>query len=256
MMRLLEFFRETKIIFLIFLLVLTGCVSQQQTQKDQENIRARARAHTDLGAAYYQQNKLDVALEEFSLAADIDPTFGFAFNGLGLVNAALKQDEVASQNFKKAIALEPTNSEAHNNYGNFLCARGRYNEAVDEYLLAVKNPLYSTPAAAYTNAGICSVRKKDTRNAEIYFGKALEIEPLSNLAAFQLASLQFQRNEAALAYKTIENLLVNNPSADVLLLAVKLANKINLKDAEKKYRMQLKELYPNSIQAKSLTGIE
>jgi len=239
-------------LFVIILLVLTACVSSQQTQKDQENIRARARAHTDLGAAYYQQNKLDVALEEFSLAAEIDPTFGFAFNGLGLVNAALKQDEVASQNFKKAIALEPTNSEAHNNYGNFLCARGSYDESVKEYLLAVKNPLYSTPAAAYTNAGICSVRKKDTRNAEVYFGKALEIEPLSNIAAFQLATLQFQRKDAALAYKTLENVLMAGASADVLLLAVNLAKTLNFKDFEKKYRLQLQEQYPNSNQAKSL----
>jgi len=243
-------------VFVAILFALVGCVSQQQTQKDHEAIRARARAHTDLGAAYYQQNKLDVALEEFSLAAEIDPTFGFAFNGLGLVNAALKQDEVATQNFKKAIELEPTNSEAHNNYGNFLCARGRYDESVKEYLLAVKNPLYSTPAAAYTNAGICSLRKKDARNAEVYFTKALEIEPLSSAAAFQLATLQFQRKENTLAYKTLENVLLSGASADVLLLAVKLSKTLNYKELEKKYRLQLQAEYPNSSQAKSLSSGE
>jgi type IV pilus assembly protein PilF len=235
-----------------FCLLVMGCVSQQQTQKNNQVTRARAQAHSDLGAAYYQQNKLGVALDEFTLAAEIDPNFAFAYNGLGLVNAALGQDEIANRHFKQAIQIEPNNSESHNNYGNFLCSRGRFDESIKEFLTAVKNPLYSTPAAAYTNAAICSIRKKDTTSAEIYLGKALQIEPLSNSAAYQLAQLQYQRKDAALAYKTLQNALFGQPSVEVLWLTVQIARTLALREVENQYGLQLLRQYPNSEQAKRL----
>ena len=53
-------------------------------------LASRARSHTDLGAAYYQQGKLEIALDEFNRAVEIDPTYAQAYNGLGLVYVALK----------------------------------------------------------------------------------------------------------------------------------------------------------------------
>jgi type IV pilus assembly protein PilF len=41
---------------------MSGCVSQQQQARDSENQKARARAHTDLGAVYYQQRNYEIAL--------------------------------------------------------------------------------------------------------------------------------------------------------------------------------------------------
>lgn len=148
------------ILLCIIGLISFGCVNQQQQAKDAENLTARARAHTDLGAVYFQQKQFEIALEEFTHATKIDPSFASAFNGLGLVNAELGRDDVADANFRQAIQLEPSNSEAHNNYGSFLCARSRFDESITEFLAAVKNPLYATPAMAYTNAAICSTRKK------------------------------------------------------------------------------------------------
>jgi type IV pilus assembly protein PilF len=230
--------------------LVSGCATSGSPTSDA--VRARARAHTDLGAAYFQQKKLNIALEEFSLAAKIDPEFGFAYNGLGLVNAALGQDESADAAFKKAIALDSKNSEAHKNYGNFLCSRGKYKASIDEYLIAVENPVYTTPAAAYTNAGICSVRANDTKSAEIYFAKALQVKPLSKVAAYQLASLQFKRNDAQRAFITLSNALVNNPSAEALYLAVQITNALALQREENEYRVQLFRKYPNSKQAAAL----
>jgi type IV pilus assembly protein PilF len=241
---------KSLVFMLIYLLV--GCQTQPSTSVDHEAIRSRSRAHTDLGAAYFQQGKMDIALEEFTLAAEIDPSFGFAFNGLGLVNAALKQDDAAKRAFNKAISLEPENSEARNNYGNFLCSRGQYKESIQEYLIAVKNPVYATPAGAYTNAGICASRGNDKKNAEVYFTKALEIEPLNQVAAYELASLQFERKSAALAYKTLSNVLVAKPNAQVLFLAMQIAKTMHFDSDENQLRERLLKEYPASNEAKSL----
>jgi len=229
-----------------------GCASQQQQGKEQENLKARARAHTDLGAVYYQQRKLEIALEEFTEAARIDPNFGLAYNGLGLVHAELGQDDIADANFRKSILLEPTNSESHNNYGSFLCGRNRFDESIKEFLAAVKNPLYGTPAMAYTNAGICSLRKKDTINAEAYLQKALQIDPLSSVAAYPLASIQFKRSDAAAAKTTLQNVMLGRPSPEMLWLAIQIERALGEKDVEASYALQLRRQYPDSEQAKLL----
>jgi type IV pilus assembly protein PilF len=229
-----------------------SCVNQQQQEKENENLKSRARAHTDLGAVYYQQKQLEIALEEFNNAVKIDPSFASAYNGLGLVNAELGKDDVADASFRKSIQLEPSNSEAHNNYGSFLCGRNRIDESITEFLAAVKNPLYATPAMAYTNAGICSMRKKNMAGAEQYLQKALQIDPLSQTAAYQLASLQFKRNDAVAAKKTLQNVMLSRPGPEVLWLGIQIERVVGGKDAEASYALQLRRQFPDSEQAKLL----
>ena len=221
-------------------------------ERGESKLGARARSHTELGAAYFQQNKLEIALDEFKYAVQIDPEYAQAYNGLGLVYAALGEDAKADSNFKKAIQVEPANSESHNNYGSFLCARKRYDESITHFLEAVKNPLYATPNLAYANAGICSVRKNDTKNAEIYLSKALQIEPLTHPAATQLAEIQLKRGDATTANKTLQNALLDNPSPDTLWLGIKVARALEDKNSEASYALQLRQQYPNSEQTRML----
>lgn len=231
---------------------LAACATQKQQAFEVENARARARAHNDLGFVYFQQRNFEVALEEFTIATNIDPTFGFSYNGLGLVHSALGQDVLAEKNFKQAVQVEPNNSESHNNYGNFLCSRGRVDESIKEFLAAVKNPLYATPAMAYTNAGICSLRKQDVRNAEVYFQRALQAEPLFHSAAYQLALIQFNRNEITNAKITLQNAMLSRPGPELLWLSIRIARLLGNRDDESSYALELRSQYPDSEQAKLL----
>lgn len=236
------------------ILMLSACATQQNTNpynQESDNTK-RAKAHTDLGAAYFQKGSYDIALKEFQIAIDFDPQYAWAYNGLGLVESALGENEKADAAFKKAIQLDPKSSEAHNNYGNFLCKNGGYTESVSHFLEAVKNPLYKTPHLAYTNAGICSLRKNDILNAEKYFARALQIQPLTHSAAYQLANIQFNRGEATQAYRTLQNTLVAAPSPEVLWLGIKISRAIGDKDSEASYAIQLRKQYPNSPEAKQL----
>jgi type IV pilus assembly protein PilF len=235
--------------------VLTACASKGPVDVGSHVSSAaldRARAHTNLGAAYLQKNRLEIALDEFSQAAEILPTFAPAFNGLGLVRAALGQNKQAEQNFKRAIDLAPGSSEARNNYGSFLCARERYDESVVQFLEAVKNPLYPTPNLAYANAGICSERNKDTDNAVIYLNKSLEIQPLTHSAAYQLADIQFRKGDADMAKRTLQNAIVSLPTAETLWLGVRIERVVGDRDNEASYALQLRRKYPNSKQTQLL----
>ena len=215
-------------------------------------VTARARAHTDLGAAYLQQGKYEIALSEFAEATQIDPNYALAYNGVGLVYAALSEDTKADTNFKKSVELQPNSSESHNNYGSFLCSRKRYDESIGHFLAAVKNPLYGTPNLAYANAGICSARKNDLKNAEVYLNKALQIEPLTHSAATQLAEIQFNRGDASSAQKTLQNALIANPNPETLWLGIKIARALGDKDNVSSYALQLRQQYPNSEQTRLL----
>ena len=215
-------------------------------------LTARARAHTDLGAAYLQQGKFEIALSEFTEAIQIDPSYALAYNGMGLVRAALGEDAKADTSYKKSIELQPNNSESHKNYGSYLCSRKRYDESIGHFLTAVKNPLYGTPHLAYANAGICSARKNDIKNAEIYLNKALQIEPLTHSAATQLADIQFNRGDASNAQKTLQNALIANPSPETLWLGIKIARTLDDKDSVSSYALQLRQQYPNSEQTRLL----
>lgn len=209
-------------------------------------VTERSQAHANLGAAYLQKNKLQIALDEFSQAIEISPTNAMAYNGLGLVKSALGQDEQAEFNFKKSIEFEPENPESRNNYGTFLCSRKRYKESITQFLEAVKNPLYKTPHLAYANAGICAYRDGNKESAETYLIRALQIQPLTHSAAYQLAEIQFNRGDVGIANKTIQNALIAAPNSERLWLAVKIARKLGDRDSEASYALQLRRNHPNS----------
>jgi len=243
---------KKRVLFVTMLLV--GCASQtpQEYSGAESNLRERARIHTELGAGYYGQNQMGIALEEFTDATKIDPSYALAYNGLGLVYAALHEDAKADASFKKSLQLEPANSESRNNYGTFLCSRNRIDESITQFLEAVKNPLYATPGVAYLNAGVCSLRKNDVNNAEIYLQKAIQVQPLLYQAGYQLALIEFNRGKYELAHNYLQNALLNEPTAEMLWLAIRLERKLNDQNAEASHALQLRKKYPNSEQTRAL----
>ena len=85
----------------------------------------RARLHTDLAAGYYERGQMDVALDELTIAVTLDPNYAQAYNVYGLVYSVLGEDRKAEQNFERALALAPNDSDIHHNWGWYLCQHKR-----------------------------------------------------------------------------------------------------------------------------------
>ncbi len=246
------------------LLLATACVSQPTQQQPafydsrmggDSPTRQRARIHTELGSGYYSQGMLAVALDELLQASQIDSSYSPAHDGLGLVYSALHQDSLAEASFKRSLQLDPVSSEAHNNYGTFLCSRNRMDESITEFMAAVKNPLYSTPEIAYLNAGVCALKKQDGTSAESYLIKALQEQPKLGKASYYLAGIYLDRGDAKKANAYLIRALDNiETSPEILWLGVQIARQTGDKNAEASYAMLLKNKFPSSDQAQTLVS--
>jgi type IV pilus assembly protein PilF len=213
--------------------------------------------HTELGASYYRRQRYDVALEEFNDALKAYPEYGPAYNMLGLVYMELKEDDKATENFEHALKIDPKDSDANNNYGWFLCQRGQEKRALNYFMIAQQNPLYSTPEKSFVNAGICSRRLKDDKAAEGYFRQALAVQPNQGQALYQLADLSFDQGR----YEEARDLLtrhmkVTNPGPEALWLAVRIEKRLGDRSAEASFAAQLRRRYPDSKESQMLMSGE
>jgi TolB-like protein/Tfp pilus assembly protein PilF len=72
-------------------------------------------------------------------ALEIDDRLAEAYNSLGVVKLFYEWDWTGAENaFQKAIALNPNYADAHQRYGMFLTALGRFDEAIGEFEKAIR----------------------------------------------------------------------------------------------------------------------
>jgi len=241
-----------RVMMLLFLSAgLTGCGTPSGGSS---SVNASAKVHTELAGLYYEMGKHGVALEEIEQALQADRNYAPAYGVRGLVHMALREDREAEEDFQKSLRLDRTDSDTHNNYGWFLCQRDRVKEAIPQFMAALKNPLYQTPARAYLNAGLCSKKAGNHKEAEDFLQKALQIQPDLAPAWLGLAELSYANADyfAARKYFTGFSERSGNLTAEQLWLAVRIARKNGDRNSESSYGLQLRKLFPDSREAQML----
>jgi type IV pilus assembly protein PilF len=245
-------------------LVLSACATEPgddsglrptiPTTGDESEARARARIHTELAANYFEIGNVGVALEEVKEALRADANYGPAHNVAGLVYAQLKEDRLAEESFERALSINPSDPDAHHNYGMFLCQRKQEKEAIRHFMLAVRNPLYPTPDRSYVNAGICARRSGDLAGAAEYFQLALKVRPNQPQALYQMADLSYMRGDYGEAKRYLGRLaqVAQAVSAEALWLGVRVERRLGDRISEASYASQLRTRFPNSREASAL----
>ena len=118
-------------------------------------------------------------------------------------------------------------------------------------LTAARNPLYRTPEAALTNAGVCARGIPDNEAAEEYFRQALAHVPGYREALIQLADLNYMTEDYFQARAFLERYLQYGPaSADALILGVRIEVAQGDEPAAAAYKQRLETEFPSA--AKSL----
>ena len=215
--------------------------------------QSRARIHTELAAGYFELGNYGVALQEANEALKSDPDFAPALNVLGLVYMELRDDRAAESNFQKALRVNPSDSDANNNYGWYLCLRKREQESIKYFLAALRNPLYTSPDKSWVNAGICARQSGDLSAADGYFQQALKIRPSQPQALFQLADMAYRRRSHPEAKSYLVRLLRDiEPTVETLWLALRVERGLGDRDAEASLGFQLRTKFPDSREARAL----
>jgi len=217
--------------------------------------QASAKVHTELAALYYERAQLGVALDELRQALQAESSYAPAYGMRGLVHMALREDKEAEDDFRRSLQLDAENSETRNNYGWFLCQRGREREAVKQFLAALKNPLYATPEKAYLNAGLCSKKAGEMRDADEFLQKALLLRPGMPEAQLGLAELGFERGDNAAArsaFTQFAQAAGEGMTAENLWLGVRIERRVGDKNAEESYALQLRKRFPDARETQFL----
>jgi type IV pilus assembly protein PilF len=221
-------------------------------QVDNES-RQRARAFTDLAGAYYARSQYKVALDELRKAITADNRFGPAYNIYGLIYMELGEDKLADENFRRAIELDRNDSEARNNYGWFLCTRGRYDDGLEQFGAALRNPLYGRPEQAMANAGLCAEKKGDLVLAEANLTKSLKLQPDNPNTVLKMAGLYFRQGRLMEAQRLLtRHAELAQPTAESLWLNLRLERKLGDRAQEAAYGLQLRKNFPDSNEARLL----
>lgn len=249
-----------KLLALLFpLTFLAGCGAPSapgQISSDQMKARASAAAkvHTELAGMYFERAQLGIALGEVETALLADPNYAPAYNVRGVIHMALREDKEAEEDFQQSLRLDKSASETHNNYGWFLCERGKEKESLPHFMAALKNPLYETPERAYLNAGLCSKKAGNSREAEEFLQRALQLQPGMPQALLAMAELSFASGDytAAKKYFTGFSEKSDNLTAEQLWLAVRIERKVGDRNAEASYGMQLRKRFPDARETQLL----
>lgn len=235
-------------------LVLAGCVSTSTTPGTKVSLKQASRYNVELGIAYMRQGNHDIAMQKLQLALKENPDNANAYMALGLLYNITGDVARAGDNYRTALRKAPHDPQIQNNYAVFLCQHGKPRESEKYFLEAAKNPLYPTPEAAYTNAGVCANLIPDPIVAERNFRRALDINPNFPDALYQLARLSYKQKQYLEARAFIERFdaVTPQPHAEVLLLAVRTEMALGDKGKAADYAKQLRKLFPNSPETQQL----
>lgn len=230
----------------------TGNGVEMMTASDEPDARRRARIRLELAVGYFEQGQTTIALDELKQSIAADPTFGEAYNLRGLIYMRLNDFRFSEESFRKALSINPQNSNVVHNLGWLLCQQARYPESMLMFSQALSNPQYGERAKTLMAQGLCQIGAGQAADAELSLLKSYEFDAGNPVTAYNLAKLLFQRDDFVRAQFYVRRL--NNSelaNAESLWLGVKVERRMNNRDAMLQLATQLQKRFPQSREAAS-----
>jgi type IV pilus assembly protein PilF len=222
------------------------------TPSDETETRKRARIRLELAIGYFEQGKTEVALDELKQSIALDPSFAEAHNLRGLIYMRMNDNRAAEESFRRAASINPRDPDTQHNLGWLLCQLGRYDEAQRAFQVAVSNPLYGGRAKTLMAEGVCYVRAGRFEDAERSLSRSYELDPGNPVTSYNFANLLYRRGENARAQFVIRQL--NNSelaNAESLWLGIKVERRLNDGMAMRQLGQQLTKRFASSREAKA-----
>jgi tetratricopeptide (TPR) repeat protein len=131
----------------------------------------------------------------------------------GLAFYQKKDYSRAAAEFKRSIALDPTNTQSYNFLANSYLAQKKPEEAIKTYKASLK--IDSSQDSVHVNLGNIYLQKKNYNLAETEYKAASKANPTSTLAPYTLGQLYLQTKrypEAEAQFKKVEKMAPFDPN--------------------------------------------
>lgn len=244
-----------KITALAMLLQFTvvGCVSEQTvvegTRGGQSDVGSdqQARTRMSLGLTYLQRGDNEQAIFNLEKAKELAPDMPEIWNALAYYYQQVDEFDLAEDAYRTALRKDDNNADTYNNFGAFLCQHGKYKEAEDLLLAAVKRPGYIRVADSYENLAYCALDQNDFAKYKQYLLNAVKHSTSRQTTVYNLAALEYAMGnmEEAKKWQTrLQNLGQVSATATLLryLIAYRTGDSVEQQTAEK----FLVSVYPTS----------
>ena len=214
---------------------------------------SRARVHVDLGMAYFEVGRYDVALDEATIALNDSPNYAPAYHLRALAYMLIEENAAARENFERALREAPGDPDFNNSYGWFLCSQGQERAGLEYLALAARNPYYRHQTRPLTNAGLCHLRLGEEAAAEAQFQRAVQADPENAQALYLLADIAYRGGRYEQARSELIRLhQAHGPSAASAWLGLRTERRLGNADAEASYAAQLRSRFAESEEFKSM----
>ncbi len=201
----------------------------------------------------YLTNKDPLRTKELMRRAlEINPKSAEAHHLLAMAFWETLEYDLAETHFKKAIAYRSGYSQAHLNYSVLLYQQGRFKDAEKQVNASLEDSLYDQRARAFMVQGmILQGLQKDAEAVEA-FRRSLALDRTNPAAMYGVAASSYAIGEYAQAERYYRQARENSkPSPESLILGIRIADKVGNLDAKGSFELALKNLFPDSPEAKA-----
>jgi type IV pilus assembly protein PilF len=183
------------------ILTLSGCVSQIDREERAKELD-QASARRDVGIDFLSNGKNAVALREFMFAEEINPDDAETMLWMGEAYRRQGHNDEALEYMLRAIDLQPSYQNAHQNISAFYLQIEDYEHAIHHAEILVADPLNTNPWTAYSNLGWAQYKLGEIKKARDNFQMALDFRRGFWPASLNLGILE---GEAGHNLKAIEH---------------------------------------------------
>jgi len=236
------------------LLLVSFCLSACVTTVDGPDRKPasqddRLNAHLNLGRGYLRKLDYVGARAPLEKALRTDPRSPEANVLMAILNEGEDEFDLAELRYQKALKLAPSYPMALSNYGRFLHAHGRGDEALQFLRKSVKVSGYAGRALAYQNLGLAELKAGNTEMAKNAFERALSFEAAQYVSMIELAGIAYSARDFTMAKRYYDTYSARvKQDARSLWLGIRLERIFKDVDNLASYELALKNLFPASAE--------